>query len=96
MRTRRTVFKTAAFIAAAALTLGAAAPLSGAFTATPTTAFAADYTEITQGGLTIYKYDDHAEIVNSDATMTSVDIRNFLRYYCTRNRKQYNLMNRPW
>lgn len=74
MRTRRTVFKTAAFIAAAALTLGAAAPLSGAFTATPTTAFAADYTEITQGGLTICKYDDHAEIVNSDATMTSVDI----------------------
>ena len=74
MRTRRTGFKTAAFIAAAALTLGAAVPLSGAFTPAPTTAFAADYTEVKQGDLTIYKYSDHAEINNCDMSATSVDI----------------------
>ncbi|MCR5707526.1 MAG: leucine-rich repeat protein [Ruminococcus sp.] len=74
MRTKSFALKTAAFIAAAALTSGAAAPVSGTFAPAPATAYADDYSEVKQDGLTILKYSDHAEISNCDMSATSVEI----------------------
>lgn len=65
--------RTAAFIAAVTLTVGVAAPMSGALSA-PTPAYAADYTEVKQGDLTIWKYSDHAEIFKCDMSATSAEI----------------------